>query len=605
MSQESCVDVLIIGAGPAGLMCGNALAMAGVSVRIIDRSYRAEKVSVGQADGIQPRTIEVLQSYGLSERLLREGQQLHMCCTERGPNVTAPTARFPFVLTLHQGAIEDIFLDSMNVHGLQVDRLTAPSAIELSENAGELNDPSSYPVKVTLEHLDATGTTIESSVRAKFVIGTDGARSWVRKTFNISMEGEQTDYIWAVVDMVPDTNFPDIHNKTVIHSINGSCMVIPREGDKVRLYIQLSDRDVVDPSTCRIDKSRMTPEKILEIARKIFHPFEMRTPPEFDWWTIYMIGQRVASTYSIKERVFIAGDACHTHSPKAGQGMNAAMNDTHNLAWKITQVLRGWAKPSLLKTYESERRRFAVDLINFDKEFAAVFSGKPRTLENQDGLTHGQFLRIFRAASGFTTGIGVRYFSSALVDPKYQKCASNLTIGQRMLPQVFLRAADARPVDIQDVLPADVRFKVLVFAGHLTEAQVGELNLIAEQLSDPSSFLLKYSADGKFSTMFDIITIIAGKKEDMSYLALPVLFRSHWSKVLLDDVDLTRSKGGHAYETFGIDPKEVIFVIVRPDGFVGMVAPSTALDDVEQYFSSFLVPANPAVSQPHPSRESS
>lgn len=73
------------------------------------------------------------------------------------------------------------------------------------------------------------------------------------------------DYIWGVVDMIPETDFPDIRNRTAIHSVNGSCMVIPREGDKVRLYVQLSDKDVMDPTTNRIDKSRMSAEKILEV----------------------------------------------------------------------------------------------------------------------------------------------------------------------------------------------------------------------------------------------------------------------------------------------------------------------------------------------------
>ncbi|KAF9224075.1 hypothetical protein BS17DRAFT_780425 [Gyrodon lividus] len=595
MSLESCVDVLIIGAGPAGLMCGNALAMAGANVRIIDQ--RPVKVAAGQADGIQPRTIEVMQSYGLAERLIREGNQMHMCafynpgrngeieCTKRAPDVTAPTARFPFEITLHQGAIEAIFLDSMSLHGTKVERPTTPSAIEILDNADD------YPVKVTLEHLDVVDEQIRTeTVRAKFVVGADGAHSWVRKALGISMDGEQTEYVWGVVDMIPDTNFPDIRNRTAIHSTNGSCMIIPREGDKVRLYIQLSDKHVIDPLTGRVDKNRMSAEKLLEVARKTFYPFELRNPQEIDWWTIYIIGQRVASSYSVNERVFIAGDACHTHSPKAGQGMNASMNDTHNLAWKMVQVLRGLASPSLLKTYELERRKYAQDLINFDKEFSTLFSGKPRTAENQDGISHEQFLKAFQTSGGFTSGIGVHYSPSAIVEVKHQKYAQGLTIGQRMPPNIFIRAADMRPTEIQDMLPADIRFKVLVFVGHLTKTRITQLNLLADELGKPSTFLQKYSTDGQISSVFDIVTITAGKKGDINYLSVPELFRPHWSKVLLDDTDATERIGGHAYDKFGIDTKDITFVIVRPDGYVGMVAPSTALEDLDSYFGSFLIP---------------
>ncbi|KAI9464683.1 FAD binding domain-containing protein [Boletus coccyginus] len=599
MSLESRVDVLIIGAGPAGFMCANALAMAHVNVRIIDK--RPIKVAAGQADGIQPRTIEVLQSYGLAERLIREGNQMHVCafynpgrdggieCTGRASDVTAPTARYPFEITLHQGAIEAIFIDSMKDHGVEVERPRQPVDIEISEDADELSSLSSYPVKVTIEHLDAVDEETRSEiVHAKFVVGADGAHSWVRKALGIEMEGEQTDYIWGVVDIVPETNFPDIRNRTVIHSEKGSCMIIPREGDTVRLYTQLSDADVIG-LTGRVDKSKMTPQKLVSVSRKIFHPFELSEPNGLEWWTIYIIGQRVASSYSVKDRVFIAGDACHTHSPKAGQGMNASMNDTHNLAWKIAQVLRGWSSPSLLKTYEHERRKYAQDLINFDKGFAALFSGKPRTAENEDGVSHEQFLQAFQTFGGFTSGIGVHYTPSAIVDPKHQECAEKLIIGQRMLPQIFVRAADIRPVDIQDMLPADVRFKVLFFVGNLTETRVAELNSFAEELRKPSSFLQKYSVNGNISIVFDIITITAGKKEDINYFLVPAFFRPHWSKVLLDDTDMTESKGGHAYEKFGIDPKQITLVVVRPDGYVGAIAPSTAVADLNSYFDSFSV----------------
>ncbi|EIW75097.1 hypothetical protein CONPUDRAFT_147281 [Coniophora puteana RWD-64-598 SS2] len=603
-AAESFVDVLVIGAGPAGLMCANALAHAGVNVRVVDK--RPAKVAAGQADGIQPRTIEVLQSYGLADRLIREGNQMHVAafynpnekgeieCTGRAPDVTAPTARFPFEITLHQGAIESIFLDSMRERGVTVERPIVPSALVFDEL--KLSDPSAYAVKVTLQHLETEESpSREEIVNAKFVVGADGAHSWVRKTLDISMDGEQTDYIWGVVDMVPDTNFPDIRNRTAIHSVNGSCMVIPREGDKVRLYIQLADRDVLDPATGRVDRERMSPEKLMAVARKTFLPYVLKDPQGFDWWTIYIIGQRVASKFSVHERVFIAGDACHTHSPKAGQGMNASMNDTHNLAWKITHVLRGWADMALLKTYELERRKYAQDLIDFDKKFSALFSGKPRTDAVQDGVTHEQFLSAFQIFGGFTSGIGVHYAPSPLVDARHQACAvaaAHLVVGQRMPPHVFVRAADSRPVDIQDMIPADARFKVLVFAGRVgaheptapAPARLERLRAVAGALEGPGSFLRRWSGEA-----FDVITITAGTNgRAVNLFDLPEVLRSHWSKVLTDDMDVTRTRGGGAYERFGIDPDEVTLVIVRPDGYVGMVAPASRIEDVNAYFAGFM-----------------
>ncbi|CCM01337.1 uncharacterized protein FIBRA_03386 [Fibroporia radiculosa] len=599
LTKETDVDVLIIGAGPAGLMCGNALAKAGVNVRIVDQ--RPKRVAAGQADGIQPRTIEVFQSYGLAERLLREGNQMHMAAfynpspnggierTGRAPDVNASTARYPFEITLHQGAIEAIFLDSMRSMDVEVERPIVPTSLELSQDEAELKDPNAHPVKVVLKYLDPIEAGTETEiVHAKFVVGADGAHSWVRKTLGIAMEGEQTDFIWGVLDFVPETDFPDIRNRCAIHSNNGSCMIIPREGDTVRLYIQLTGTDAVDAATGRIDKSRLGPEKLLEVARKSFHPYTFATPKEVEWWTIYLIGQRVASKFSVSNRVFIAGDACHTHSPKAGQGMNASMNDTHNLAWKLSHVLRGWADLSLLDTasgflycrYEFERRKYAQDLINFDKKFSALFSGKPRTEENQEGVSHEEFIQAFRTFGMFTSGIGVHYGPSMLTNATHKKVASNLNIGQRMPSHIFVRPADARPIELQDVLPADTRFKLVVFAGAVTEpAQKARVEALADTLGAKGGLLSK--------DVVDIVTVCSGTVESVVLGSLPAVFRPHFTKVFVDDMDMHRRSGGGGYAAYGIDTQAGAIVVVRPDGFVGMVAPFEHVGDVESYFSAF------------------
>ncbi|KAL4251566.1 PheA/TfdB FAD monooxygenase family protein [Abortiporus biennis] len=592
MASESRVDVLIIGAGPAGLMCAHGLVKAGINVRIVDQ--RSKQVLAGQADGIQPRTIEVLQSYGLAERLLKEGNHIHMAAfynpspnggierTDRAPDVTAPTARYPFKVTLHQGAIETIFLDSMREQGLEVDRPTIPTLLELSTDESELKDANAYPVKVVLKHLEKDTT---ETLRAKFVVGSDGAHSWVRKTLKITMDGEHTEYIWGVVDMIPKTNFPDIRNRCAIHSNNGSCMIIPREGDKVRLYVQLSHKDVhVDPKTGRVDRTKCGPEQVMEVAKKSLKPYDIDKVGKIHWWTIYIIGQRVASQFSIHERVFIAGDACHTHSPKAGQGMNASMNDTHNLVWKLAHVLRGWADISLLKTYEFERRQYAQDLIDFDKTFSALFSGKPRTNDNQNGVSHEEFLKAFQTSGAFSSGIGIHYSPSMIVQNTYQTVVRNQTVGMRILPYVFIRAADARPYELQDLLPADTRFKILLFAGNTANpSQLDRVNILAENMEQ--KVLKKFGRD-----VFDVISISSAQKDKVNYTDLPEVLRSHWSKVLLDDVDMFQRTGGKGYAYYGIDSEQGVIVIVRPDGYVGMVSPLEKIEDVEAYFAGFLTP---------------
>lgn len=599
------VDVLIIGAGPAGLMCANALANAKVNVRIVDK--RAAKVTAGQADGISPRTIEVFQSYGIGERLIRESVQIHQAAfykpsssggielTSRTPDVTAPSARYPFEMALHQGAIEAIFLDSMKALGVEVERSTIPTSIEVSKDENELTDSASYPVRVALQRLDAPeGQPQEEIVHAKYVVGADGAHSWVRKQFDIAMEGEQSDFIWGVLDMVPETDFPDVRNKSLVHSNYGSALLVPREKDRLRTYIQLEDKDIIDPATGRVDKERVGPEELLAVARRTLHPFKLIPTTGILWWTLYIIGQRVALKFSIKNRVFIVGDACHTHSPKAGQGMNASMNDSHNLAWKIALSVRGWAEPSLLSTYETERRKYALDLIAFDKVFSTLFSGKPLTEENSDGVAPEQFLKAFQKFGGFTSGIGVHYDPSVAVLDKNQELASGLVIGERFPPYKFIRAADAWPFEIQDILPSDFRFKLLVFTGDFSDPlQEARVKSMVANVQTPESFLNRYATPGKSSenARFDIITITKGRKEGFEFLQVPTLLRPHWSKVFIDDTDITGSFGGKGYSYYGIGPEGAL-VVVRPDGYVGAIAPLDHVEELDAYFASFMkIPA--------------
>ena len=120
--------------------------------------------------------------------------------------------------------------------------------------------------------------------RARWVFNPSiGAHSWVRKAFNIAMEGEQTEYVWGVIDFTPDTDFPDIRNKCVVHSNNGTCMTIPREADKVRLYIQLDSKNGADTST--IKRSQMGPHQLFDVCTHFF-----RNPQELEYNLLFILG---------------------------------------------------------------------------------------------------------------------------------------------------------------------------------------------------------------------------------------------------------------------------------------------------------------------------
>lgn len=160
----------------------------------------------------------------------------------------------------------------------------------------------------------AAGT--EEVVHARYVVGADGAHSWTRRQIGLELEGDSTDYIWGVLDMVPITDFPDIRMRCAIHSADaGSIMVIPRENKLVRLYIQLTTTERVGDEAARADRSKLSPRVILEAAQRIMAPYTI-SYRKLDWWTAYQIGQRVGTAFSVHDRVFLAGDAVHTHRYK-------------------------------------------------------------------------------------------------------------------------------------------------------------------------------------------------------------------------------------------------------------------------------------------------
>ena len=238
-------------------------------------------------------------------------------------------------------------------------------------------------------------------MKARYLIGCDGAHSWTRRQLGIKMLGDQTNFVWGVLDMIPLTNFPDIRMRCAVHSANaGSVMVIPQPKGLVRLYIQLPIQ--VKPGEY-LDRSQITPESILSTARKILHPYTLETE-HIEWYTGYHIGQRMTESFGRANRMFLAGDACHTHSPKAGQGMNTSMQDTWNLCWKLGSVLTGTADPNLLETYATEREVVARTLIDFDTQFSRLFSGIPASeTDGENGVDLKEFKDVFAKSACFVS----------------------------------------------------------------------------------------------------------------------------------------------------------------------------------------------------------
>ncbi|KAI0911925.1 FAD binding domain-containing protein [Ustulina deusta] len=458
------VDVLVVGGGSAGICCGVWLARNGISYRILER--RPGMLAHGQADGVQVRTVEIFESFGISEDLLKEAYHVVEATfwsphpgdedsrrgirrTHSTPDTEAGLSHLPHVI-LNQARINAFLTDQMV-------RASGAANVEYGCDVRDVvidrnlvDDPDAHCVIVT-----AVKDGLEQVYKAKYVLGSDGAHSQVRKSLGFKMVGDSSDEVWGVMDVYPKTSFPDIRKKAIVKSESGTVLIIPREGDSlVRLYINISGG-----ATAAKD---VTLAQLHSKARQIFQPYTMDFH-ETAWWSAYVIGQRLANEFHAHYRVFLSGDACHTHSPKAGQGMNVSLQDGYNIGWKLAAVLRKQAVPKLLETYVLERQKTAADLIDFDRYWSKLFSAG----DQKNSITPELFVKAGR----YTAGLATRYEDSMITATATSQAslAAKLTIGMRFPSAQVVRVGDARQMWLTRALPADSRWHLVVFGGDIQD----------------------------------------------------------------------------------------------------------------------------------------
>ncbi|MES1170010.1 MAG: FAD-dependent monooxygenase, partial [Leifsonia sp.] len=240
------VDVLIVGAGPAGMIAAAQLAQfPNVTTRIVER--RGGRLEVGQADGIQARSVETFQAFGFADRITAEAYRItEMAFWKPDPDDPAriirtalvpddPTgiSEFPHLL-VNQARVQDYFAESM---ANSPTRMTPDFGYEFVGLT--VTDHGDFPVEVRLRRTVEPDAGRERLVHAKYVVGCDGARSAVRESIGRRLEGDQALHAWGVMDVLAVTDFPDIRTKCAIQSHDGgNILLIPREGGYLfRMYV--------------------------------------------------------------------------------------------------------------------------------------------------------------------------------------------------------------------------------------------------------------------------------------------------------------------------------------------------------------------------------
>ncbi|MCA1503605.1 FAD-binding monooxygenase [Bradyrhizobium sp. NBAIM02] len=606
------VDVLIVGCGPAGLTLAAQLAQfADIRTCIVEQ--KPDRLLVGQADGIACRTMEMFHAYGFSERVLKEACWVNET-TFWKPDEAAPEkivrsgrvqdvedglSEFPHLI-LNQARVHDCFLDVMR-------KSPAKLAPYYSRRVLDVNvDPAAgadhHAVTVRLERVDAANEGKVETIKARYVVGCDGARSAVRKSIGRELHGDSANHAWGVMDVLAVTDFPDIRFKSLIQSAkDGSLLIIPREGGyMVRIYVELAKLDVGE----RVANRNITADDVIAKAQRVLKPHRLEVK-EIAWWSVYEIGQRLTDKFddvpegeieTRQPRIFIAGDACHTHSPKAGQGMNVSMQDAFNLGWKLAAVLRRQCAPSLLHSYSAERRAVAKELIDFDREWADILASAAKAGGADAAKTQDYFVRHGR----FTAGTATHYRPSMLTGAAtHQHLAQGLIIGTRFHSAPVVRLADAKPVHLGHAARADGRFRIYAFSPDENPAASGSAiralcNFLAESRKSPIRRYTPVGAD--IDSVIDLRAVFQQDHRELAIEAMPPMLLPSKGRYGLYDYEkmfCPDLKSGHDVFTMrGIDRAAGCIVVVRPDQYVATVLPLNDFAGLASFFDAFMLPVS-------------
>ncbi|KRE81092.1 FAD-binding monooxygenase [Arthrobacter sp. Soil762] len=625
------VDVLIVGTGPAGMLAAAQLSrFPGVTTRIVER--RPGRLVIGQADGIQARSVETFQAFGFAERIIAEAYRItemafwkpdpadHSRIARAARTTDDPTgiSEFPHLI-VNQARVLDYFAEYM-----------ANAPARMSPDYGyefrslDIGD-GDYPVTVRLAHTSGPDEGKTRVVRAKYVVGADGARSKVRESIGCTMAGDQAHHAWGVMDVLAVTDFPDIRTKCAIQSgAGGSILLIPREGGHLfRMYVDLGEVAPEDRGAVR----STTIEQIISHANTILHPYTLDVR-NVAWHSVYEVAHRLTDRFddvlpdqrgTRTPRVFITGDACHTHSAKAGQGMNVSLQDGFNLGWKLGHVLEGRSPASLLATYSAERQVVAKNLIDFDKEWSTMMAKKPEEFANPSDLED-----FYVSTAEFPAGFMTQYTPSMITaEPVHQHLAAGFPIGKRFKSAPVVRVCDGNPMHLGHHATADGRWRIYVFAdaaapdaatpasstppteqptagqqdaGQPTAGQhapPSSVSAFAEWIANsPESPLAATPSGADRDAWFDVKVIYQQDHTNVDIGAVPPAFKPSVGPFQLTDYEKVYATDPAAdiFELRGLDRGGVV-VVVRPDQYVANVLPVGATAELAAFFAPLQRPA--------------
>jgi phenol 2-monooxygenase len=469
--------------------------------------------------------------------------------------------KWDFALVLRQKYQEEIFRTALKKHGVELDAPYALTHIELIEDAA----PGGYRILATIEH---GVTNVTSVIKCRYLVGADGGKSFVRRAMDIPFDGSSSEDKWVRVDGVIETDLPKPRTYCAIESpTHGNVLWAALDHGATRIgFAFTAERQKAYPV---FDEEAAVKEAIASVK-----PFSLKFKT-VDWWTIYVVGQRIARSFFVHDCIFLAGDACHTHSSGAAQGMNTGMHDAVNLGWKLSLVLQGLAKPDLLHTYEAERLPNVQRLINYDKDISRLMTMQlPENWQGDPNADPNEILgHVMKEAATFSSGLGIYYEPDTYLNLGGSLATSSVHAGQRAPDVPLQKPATFETTRLQVETPNTATFYIVLFAGDVARTK----SLLATFTKAVSNVSWLFDPDLPIGWL----SIFAGPGGPSAFETLGGM---PFGRVFYDE-------DHSAHQRYGIDIEKGAVFVLRPDGWVGTVV---EMDDgasvkLETYFNRFLV----------------
>ncbi|KAF9886469.1 hypothetical protein FE257_011376 [Aspergillus nanangensis] len=407
-------DVLVVGGGPVGLLVAHSLARQGVSSVVLEQHDKDTQAMYGRATTMFPRTLEMLDQLELLDDLnqvgyigrnsvtYKDGKRV----TTRGWHVVFQRMHGTFLdycLSLRQKYSEGLIRAAYEKLGGQMYMCWKLDDFSIADS---VNDDE-YKV---MSQVRCLSTNSSLTVKSKFIVGADGGHSLVRRLAKIPFEGDRSSFQWVRIDGRFTTNMPDadVGFASIESNSHGNVLWVQLDHGVKRIGFAMTKAMLAEYG------DNLTEEQAKAEAVKAMEPFSLEIE-SVEWWTLYDIGQRVADSFYTNDRILLAGDACHTHSSGAAQGMNTGVHDAVNLGWKLGGVVKGWYQTDILRTYNDERHPAAQHLIELDKAFSTTISGEiPSTHKGLYADANELFTKLFDETIQFTIGLGIHYEHSII-----------------------------------------------------------------------------------------------------------------------------------------------------------------------------------------------